>query len=145
MILLRKRILKLLSIFLISMFIVSCEGEDKMFKFEASLVNDTNVYVNQPFLVLVKTTNISSSDFNYQGSSTVIGATIYLKSKDGLIINPEDVPTTNDFKQITIPAGSVIERVWSFNNQSINEPGWYDLFVTFYGQTEIIEDFIYIE
>lgn len=116
-----------------------------MFKFEASLINDANVYVNQPFLILVKTTNISSSDFNYQGSSTVIGATIYLKSKDGLIINPDDVPTTNDFKQITIPAGSIIERVWSFNNQAINEPGWYDLLVTFYGQTEIIEDFIYIE
>ena len=140
-----KRGLKLLSIFLISIFIVSCEGDEKMFKFEASLINDTNVYVNQPFLVLVKTTNISSSDFNYQGSSTVIGATIYLKSKDGLIINPDDVPTTNDFKQITIPAGSVIERVWSFNNQAINEPGWYDLLVTFDGQTEIIEDFIYIE
>ena len=140
-----KRGLKLLIIFLISMFIVSCEGDEKMFKFEASLINDTNVYVNQPFLVLVKTTNISSSDFNYQGSSTVIGATIYLKSKDGLIINPDDVPTTNDFKQITIPAGSVIERVWSFNNQAINEPGWYDLLVTFDGQTEIIEDFIYIE
>lgn len=140
-----KRGLKLLSIFLISMFIVSCEGDEKMFKFEASLINDTNIYVNQPFLVLVKTTNISSSDFNYQGSSTVIGATIYLKSKDGLIINPDDVPTTNDFKQITIPAGSIIERVWSFNNQAINEPGWYDLLVTFYGQTEIIEDFIYIE
>ena len=140
-----KRGLKLLIIFLISMFIVSCEGDEKMFKFEASLINDTNVYVNQPFLVLVKTTNISSSDFNYQGSSTVIGATIYLKSKDGLIINPDDVPTTNDFKQITIPAGSIIERVWSFNNQAINEPGWYDLLVTFDGQTEIIEDFIYIE
>lgn len=114
-----------------------------MFSFEATIINKNNIYVNETFDVLVKTINCSNKDFYYEGSSTIVGAIIYLKSKDGHIIRPNDIPVTNDYQKNIFKANSIIERVWTF--EKIEEPNWYDLCITYYNESRLISNFIFIE
>lgn len=113
-----------------------------MFDFEA-IVNKNHIYTNNSFNILIKTINCSNRDFSYEGSSTIVGATIYLKNKQGNIIRPNDIPVTNDFQKNIIKANSTIERVWTFDK--IEEPGRYDLYISFYDYVKIVYNFIFIE
>lgn len=113
-----------------------------MFDFEA-IVNKNHICINDSFNVLIKTINCSNQDFYYEGSSTIVGATIYLKNKDGLVIRPNDIPVTNDYQKNIFKANSIIERVWTFDK--IEEQGCYDLYISFYDHIKIIYGFIFIE
>ena len=79
--------------------ITSCEDSDKMFKFETNIVDNKVIKIDESFSIYVKTTNISNEDYYYEGSSTLVGAIIYLK-KDETIIRPQDIPVTKDFRKI---------------------------------------------
>lgn len=114
-----------------------------MFDFKAIIINNDYIYTNKSFDVLIKTINYSNKDFYYGGSSTIVGATIYLKNKNGLIIRPNDIPVTNDYQKNIFKANSIIERVWNF--EKIEEPGCYDLYISFYGYIKIVYGFIFIE
>jgi hypothetical protein len=121
--------------------ITSCKDKDKMFKFETKIVNDLEVKLNEPFSIYVKTTNISGKDFNYEGSSTIVGATIYLK-KGSTIIRPQDVPVTKDFRKMTFKKNDSIEKIWNFEYDLIKEKGCYDLYIEFFDQQEIFKNYI---
>ena len=124
--------------------ITSCKNESKMFKFETSIVNDLKIKLNEPFSIYVKTTNISGADYQYEGSSTIVGAIIYLK-KGNTIIRPQDIPVTKDFRKMTFKNNDSIERTWNFKYDLITEPGCYDLYIEFFDQKEIIKDYLCIE
>jgi hypothetical protein len=115
-----------------------------MFKFDTSIVNDFEVKFNEPFSIYVKTTNVSNVDYQYEGSSTVVGAVIYLK-KGNTIIRPQDIPVTKDFRKMTFKSNDSIERIWNFEYDLLTEPGCYDLYIEFAGQIEIIKDYLCIE
>ena len=85
-----------------------------MFDFEAILTNN-HIYKNDSFNVLIKTINCSNMDFYYEGSSTIVGATVYLKNKNGLIVRPNDIPVTNDYQKNIFISNTTVERVWTFN------------------------------
>lgn len=121
--------------------ITSCKEKSKMFKFETNIVNDLEVKMNVPFSIYVKTTNISGKDFNYEGSSTIVGATIYLK-KGSTIIRPQDVPVTKDFRKMTFKKNDSIEKIWNFEYDLIKEKGCYDLYIEFFDQQEIFKNYI---
>lgn len=140
------KIYKLLIILIMIIFIntiTSCKDENKMFKFETKIVNDSEIKLNEPFSIYVKTTNISGKDYNYEGSSTVVGAVIYLK-KGNTIIRPQDIPVTKDFRKMTFKRSDTIERIWNFEYDLIKESGCYDLYIEFFEQTEIIKNYICI-
>lgn len=140
------KIYKLLIILIMIIFIntiTSCKDENKMFKFETKIVNDSEIKLNEPFSIYVKTTNISGKDYNYEGSSTVVGAVIYLK-KGNTIIRPQDIPVTKDFRKMTFKRNDTIERIWNFEYDLIKESGCYDLYIEFFEQTEIIKNYICI-
>lgn len=133
----------LLIIVLISSTLLSCKKEDHMFKFEVDIVDNKEVLLNTPFSIYVKTTNISSEDFHYEGSSTVVGAIIYLK-KNNKIIRPTDVPVTKDFRKMVFESKSSIERTWNFEYELLTESGSYDLYIEFFDEKEVIKDFILV-
>ena len=124
--------------------ITSCNDKKEMFKFETKIVNDLDVKLNEPFSIYVKTTNISGSDFNYEGSSTIVGATIYLK-KGSTIIRPNDIPVTKDFRKMIFKKNDSIERIWDFEYDLIKEKGCYDLYIEFFEETEVIKNYICVE
>ena len=86
-----------------------------MFDFEAVLIDK-----NYSFDVLIKTINCSNEDFYYEGSSTIVGATIYLKNKQGNIIRPNDIPVTNDYQK-NIIINHLLESLFSIGTKCIRE------------------------
>ncbi len=141
------KIYKLLIILIMTITITtitSCKDKDKMFKFETKIVNDIEVKLNEPFSIYVKTTNISGNDFNYEGSSTIVGATIYLK-KGSNIIRPNDIPVTKDFRKMIFKKNDSIERIWDFEYDLIKEKGCYDLYIEFFEETKVIKNYVCVE
>ena len=124
--------------------ITSCKDNDKMFKFEANIVDDKMIKINEPFSIYVKTTNISNEDYYYEGSSTLVGAIIYLK-KDDIIIRPQDIPVTKDFRKMVFKSKDSIERIWNFEYDLIKESGCYDLYVEFFEEQEVIKKYICVK
>lgn len=124
--------------------ITSCKEKNKMFKFETKIVNCLELKLNEPFSIYVKTTNVSGKDYNYEGSSTVVGAIIYLK-KGNIIIRPQDIPVTKDFRKMIFKKNESIERTWNFEYDLIKETGCYDLYIEFFEEKEIIKNFICIK
>ena len=124
--------------------ITSCKDTDKMFKFETNIVDDKVIKINEPFSIYVKTTNISNENYYYEGSSTLVGAIIYLK-KDNTIIRPQDIPVTKDFRKMVFKSKDSIERVWNFEYDLINEPGCYDLYIEFFEKQDVIKNYICVK
>lgn len=140
------KIIRCLIVITISLFMCilsSCKKGDKMFKFEATL-NESSVQINKPFSITMKTTNISNEDYYYEGSSTVVGAVIYLK-KGSTIIRPNDVPVTKDFRKMIFKSNDCIEKVWYFEYDLIKEEGCYDLYIEFFDEQEVIKNYICIK
>lgn len=121
--------------------ITSCEDSDKMFKFETNIVDNKVIKIDESFSIYVKTTNISNEDYYYEGSSTLVGAIIYLK-KDDTIIRPQDIPVTKDFRKMVFKSKYSIERIWNFEYDLIQEPGCYDLYIEFFEEKEVIKNYI---
>ena len=121
--------------------ITSCEDSDKMFKFETNIVDNKVIKIDESFSIYVKTTNISNEDYYYEGSSTLVGAIIYLK-KDDTIIRPQDIPVTKDFRKMVLKSKYSIERIWNFEYDLIQEPGCYDLYIEFFEEKEVIKNYI---
>lgn len=143
----KKNILMIL-IVLFSMIIASCKSsstQDNLFSFEASIEGINRPSINEKFNIIVKTKNISGKPIIYEGSSTIIGAIIYLTGDNGEIIRPNDKPVTKDFRQVTINANQEIKTIWNFEYELIQNSGSYDLHFEFLDSTCIIEDFILIE
>ncbi len=138
-----KLIILLIMIIAIST-ITSCKDNDKMFKFETNIVDDKVIRINEPFSIYVKTTNISNEDYYYEGSSTLVGAIIYLK-KDNTIIRPQDIPVTKDFRKMVFKNKDFIERIWNFEYDLIKESGCYDLYVEFFEEQEVIKNYICVK
>lgn len=129
---------------IISIFMVSsCKESDKLFKFETNIVNDQVIKIGESFSIYVKTTNISNEDYYYEGSSTLVGAIIYLKKED-IIIRPQDIPVTKDFRKMCFKSKDSIERIWDFEYDLIQEPGCYDLYIEFFEEKEVIKNYICI-
>ena len=124
--------------------ITSCNDKNEMFKFETKIVNDLEVKLNEPFSIYVKTTNISGNDFNYEGSSTIVGATIYLK-KGSNIIRPNDIPVTKDFRKMIFKKNDSIERIWDFEYDLIKEKGCSDLYIEFFEETKVIKNYVCVK
>lgn len=121
--------------------ITSCEDSDKMFKFETNIVDNKVIKIDESFSIYVKTTNISNEDYYYEGSSTLVGAIIYLK-RDDTIIRPQDIPVTKDFRKMVFKSKYSIERIWNFEYDLIQEPGCYDLYIEFFEEKEVIKNYI---
>ena len=121
--------------------ITSCKDSDKMFKFETNIVDNKVIKIDESFSIYVKTTNISNEDYYYEGSSTLVGAIIYLK-KDDTIIRPQDIPVTKDFRKMVFKSKYSIERIWNFEYDLIQEPGCYDLYIEFFKEKEVIKNYI---
>ena len=138
-----KLIILLIMIIAIST-ITSCKDKDKMFKFETNIVDKKVIKINEPFSIYVKTTNISNEDYYYEGSSTLVGAIIYLK-KDNTIIRPQDIPVTKDFRKMVFKSKDSIERIWDFEYDLIKEPGCYDLHIEFFEEQVVIKNYICVK
>lgn len=138
-----KLIILLIMIIAIST-ITSCKDNDKMFKFETNIVDKKVIKINEPFSIYVKTTNISNEDYYYEGSSTLVGAIIYLK-KDNTIIRPQDIPVTKDFRKMVFKSKDSIERIWDFEYDLIKEPGCYDLHIEFFEEQVVIKNYICVK
>lgn len=138
-----KLIILLIMIIAIST-ITSCKDNDKMFKFETNIVDKKVIKINEPFSIYVKTTNISNEDYYYEGSSTLVGAIIYLK-KDNTIIRPQDIPVTKDFRKMVFKSKDSIERIWNFEYDLIKEPGCYDLHIEFFEEQVVINNYICVK
>lgn len=138
-----KLIILLIMIIAIST-ITSCKDNDKMFKFETNIVDKKVIKINEPFSIYVKTTNISNEDYYYEGSSTLVGAIIYLK-KDNTIIRPQDIPVTKDFRKMVFKSKDSIERIWNFEYDLIKEPGCYDLHIEFFEEQVVIKNYICVK
>lgn len=124
--------------------ITSCKDNDKMFKFETNIVDKKVIKINEPFSIYVKTTNISNEDYYYEGSSTLVGAIIYLK-KDNTIIRPQDIPVTKDFRKMVFKSKDSIERIWNFEYDLIKEPGCYDLHIEFFEEQVVIKNYVCVK
>lgn len=115
-----------------------------MFKFETNIVDDKVIKIDESFSIYVKTINISNEDYHYEGSSTLVGAIIYLK-KDDTIIRPQDIPVTKDFRKMVLKSKNSIERIWNFEYDLIHEPGCYDLYIEFFEEHEVIKNYICVK
>lgn len=125
----------------------SCKKEE-VFKFDAKLKDTTEVVIGESFNLEVKTKNVSGKDYEYLGSSTVIGAIVYLSKKDGLKeikFRPQDVPVTKDLRHITIKNGDSIKKEWTFSDFTGVTPGSYDLHFEFENYKYTIKDFLEIK
>ena len=125
----------------------SCNKQEQ-FKFEAKLQDITEVTLGDAFVIKVITTNVSGKDYEYLGSSTIVGAIIYLSSKidgDEIIFRPQDIPVTKDLRHMTIKNGEKIKREWTFESFDGVKEGTYDLNFEFEGVTHKIEDFVVIK
>lgn len=139
--------LKILVVLLSILVISACDSqtiEDNSFSFSATVQGLSDVKLNQPFDILVTTKNISGKDLKYYGSSTIIGAIIYLKDSEGNIIRPNDKPVTKDYKEVIIKPDQEIKTTWNFEYELIQNPGSYDLYFEFIDSSCIIEDFIIV-
>ncbi len=142
-----KKIITCIILIMIVTITSSCNKQEQ-FKFEANLQDITEVTMGEPFVIKVTTTNVSGKDYEYLGSSTIVGAIIYLSSKiDGkeIIFRPRDIPVTKDLRHITIKNGEKIKREWTFESFDGIKEGTYDLNFEFEGKTYKIEDFVVIK
>lgn len=124
--------------------LLSCSQENNLVTFTGT-ISEEEVYVDSSFDILVTTTNSSGTDYHYEGSSTIIGAIIYLINDKGDIIRPLDVPVTKDFCKMVFKNGDTIERNWSFILDGNDSSGWYHLNFEYFDCKETITNFIYIK
>ena len=125
--------------------------KSKIFKYEISIVHDSEIKLNRSFSVFVRITNISGEPISYGVTSVMVMVDIYLK-KDNTIINPDinynnfgGTTTTYDIKRETLMPNESIGFICNFRQKLITEPGSYDLYIHFAGQTDIIKDYLCIE
>ena len=137
--------LKKILLFTLMLALTSCRSVGDKFTYTAVVMATSDVMVGDTFDVLVTTTNTSLEDFHYEGSSTVIGAIIYLKNSDGHIIRPLDVPVTKDYRKMVFKNKETITRTWTFVLSEDDDCGSYDLYFEFFDDCEKLDNFINIK
>ena len=135
-----KQMIKTLVLIGVLFLTIAC-NKTNTFDFHAEVMGE--VQLNTQFDILVETTNISGNPFKYEGSSTLVGAVIYLRGKTGDTIYPQDIPVTKDYRHMVIEKNQTIERTWTF--YGIDEVGYYDLYFEYFGESKKIENFIEVK
>ncbi len=124
------------------------EKVNDTFAFDAKLSGTNEIPLGQIFSIEVTTTNISGKDYNYIGSSKIVGATVYLSLEvDGQVvtIQPDSIIIPKNIDHRIIASGEVITFNWTFSDYTDVVPGTYDLHFSFQGYKGILEDFVTID